>query len=153
MSILSSLKQSLRQSEREPTMELQLDVVQKATLALVAEIALADETVSSGERRLLESLYKRYSTESESKHREQIEKLLVEIELSPDLQRYSRIIRDKCSEEQKQQILELLWQMGYSDGNIDSIEQHIIRKIANLIYASHKSYIVAKNNARRQFSV
>ena len=41
-----------------------------------------------------------------------------------------------------------MWKIAYADGNIDKDEEHIIRKVSNLIYVAHSDFIKAKINAR-----
>jgi uncharacterized tellurite resistance protein B-like protein len=45
-------------------------------------------------------------------------------------------------------LIELLWQVVYSDGRADSYEEHLVRKVAGLIYVPHEVFIAAKLRAR-----
>ena len=38
----------------------------------------------------------------------------------------------------------LLWQVAYADGELANIEEHIIRKIADLLHLRHSEYIATK---------
>ncbi len=44
----------------------------------------------------------------------------------------------------KKKIVGLLWQVAYADGHLASIEEHIIRKIADLLHLNHQEYIATK---------
>ena len=37
-----------------------------------------------------------------------------------------------------------MWRIAYADGNVDKYEEHIIRKVSNLIYVSHSDFINSK---------
>ena len=41
-------------------------------------------------------------------------------------------------------LIELLWQVAAADGEISKYEDHLIRKIAELIYVPHREFIRAK---------
>ena len=43
-----------------------------------------------------------------------------------------------------------MWKIAYADGNIDKYEEHIIRKVSNLIYVAHSDFIKAKLSAKEQ---
>jgi uncharacterized tellurite resistance protein B-like protein len=45
-------------------------------------------------------------------------------------------------------IVELMWQVAYADDTLSAHEQHVIRKVADLLYVSHGDYIAAKLRAR-----
>ena len=45
-------------------------------------------------------------------------------------------------------LIESMWKIAYADGNIDKYEEHIIRKVSNLIYVAHSDFIKAKINAK-----
>ena len=49
-------------------------------------------------------------------------------------------------------MLELLWQGAYADGELSSIEEHIIRKIADLLHLRHSEYIQTKLNIQAKTS-
>ena len=40
--------------------------------------------------------------------------------------------------------MKALWEVAAEDGNIDKYEEHVIRKISELIYLPHKDFIRAK---------
>jgi uncharacterized tellurite resistance protein B-like protein len=52
------------------------------------------------------------------------------------------------SQEQRQRVVELMWQVAYADAELSAHEQHVVRKIADLLYVPHAAYIAAKLRAR-----
>ena len=54
------------------------------------------------------------------------------------------------SQEQKRKVIEHLWQVAYADGILDKYEEYMVRKIADLIYVSHKDFINAKLRVKKQ---
>ena len=65
-----------------------------------------------------------------------------------DHYQFTSLINKTFSQEQKQQVIELMWQIAYADGELSAYEQHVIRKIADLLYVPHRAYIAAKLRAR-----
>ena len=57
---------------------------------------------------------------------------------------FTRYINDNCSTDEKYQLVLSLWEVAAEDGRIDKYEEHLIRKIADLIYLPHREYIRAK---------
>jgi uncharacterized tellurite resistance protein B-like protein len=50
--------------------------------------------------------------------------------------------------DQKVRIVELLWTVAFADSHQDKHEEHLIRRIADLLHVSHKDFIAAKFKAR-----
>lgn len=44
--------------------------------------------------------------------------------------------------------IEQLWRVAMVDGDIDMYEDHLVRKLADLLYVSHNDFILAKNRVR-----
>ncbi len=61
---------------------------------------------------------------------------------------FTQLINQHYSEEQKSILIKSMWLVAYADGNIDKYEEHVIRKVADLIYVSHAQLIKAKIEAR-----
>lgn len=69
---------------------------------------------------------------------------------SNDLYRYTSVINENYSSEQKRTLLERLWTVAYADGQIDRYEEHMLRKLADLLHLPHSQYIQAKLSARSE---
>jgi len=57
-------------------------------------------------------------------------------------------INRSFSAHDKVHIVELMWEVAYADGTLSAHEQHVMRKIAELLYVSHGDYIAAKLRAK-----
>ncbi|MBD2858500.1 TerB family tellurite resistance protein [Spongiibacter sp. KMU-158] len=57
---------------------------------------------------------------------------------------FTRYINDNCSIEEKYQLVHALWTVAAEDGVICKYEEHLIRKISDLIYLPHREFIRAK---------
>ena len=44
--------------------------------------------------------------------------------------------------------MELLWDVAYADGRLHKYEEHLVRRIADLIHVPHRTFIRAKHKAK-----
>lgn len=118
-----------------------------ATAALLLEMASADFSVDPEE---IEAVH-RAIIKGLGLSREDTEELvkLAEIE-ARDMTSYyqfTKVINKNCTPEEKTLIIELMWQVALADGRLDNYEEHMIRKIANLIYVPRDQIVAAKYSA------
>ena len=48
----------------------------------------------------------------------------------------------------KAHFVEQLWRVAMVDGTIDMYEDHLVRKLSDLLYVSHRDFILAKNKVQ-----
>jgi len=46
------------------------------------------------------------------------------------------------------ELLENLWRVAFADNEVDRYEEHMIRKVADLIYVNHSDFIRSKLKVR-----
>ena len=73
-----------------------------------------------------------------------------EVDRSVSLHGFTRCINDSYTLDGKIELMEMLWRVAWADDVLSDHEQHLMRKIAALLYIPHKEYIGAKLRARRQ---
>ncbi len=69
---------------------------------------------------------------------------------STSLYEFTREINDKYEYDEKVKLIEDLWRIAYSDGQLDKYEDYVIRKIADLIYVTHSDFIKSKLSVKNQ---
>lgn len=62
-----------------------------------------------------------------------------------DYHQFTRLIAKEFTQDQKIKVIELLWSVAHADSHLDPHEEHMVRKIADLIYVSHKDFIKTKH--------
>ena len=67
---------------------------------------------------------------------------------STDYFQFTRLINDHYDAKQKIELVEDLWRVAFSDGELDKYEEHVIRRLADLIHVSHKDFIAAKHRTK-----
>ncbi|RLW56975.1 MAG: hypothetical protein B6D69_00780, partial [gamma proteobacterium symbiont of Stewartia floridana] len=64
---------------------------------------------------------------------------------STDYFQFTTLINKNYSYEQKIRIIESLWQVAFADRQLHHYEEHVIRRLADLIHVSHGDFISAKH--------
>ena len=64
------------------------------------------------------------------------------------LYQFTRLINDNYDMQQKIALIENMWRIAFSDEQLDKYEDHLIRKVSELIYVSHSDFIKAKLKVR-----
>ncbi len=62
-----------------------------------------------------------------------------------DYYQFTSVINKGFSFEQKLKLIECLWEVAFADGELDMYEEHMVRKIADLIHIPHSALIKIKN--------
>ena len=124
---------------------LELD---RACAALLVEMAFADKDFDEREKESLkQSLLKSYAIDIETIN-EIINDAEKTVEESTSLYEYTRTVNDEFEYPQKLNLLENLWKVAYADETLDKYEEHLLRKISDLIHISHSDYINVKLRVR-----
>ena len=76
-----------------------------------------------------------------------------EVKQSTSLYQFTRLVNDFYEYDQKLLLISAMWQVAYADDNLDRYEEHLIRKVADLIYVTHPDFIRSKQAARSVFKV
>ena len=135
-------------TKEETTEESSSNLLDNACAALLVEIAFADKDFDETEKTSLkQSLIETYAVD-ESDIEEIIKDAEETVSESTSLYGYTRVVNDEFEYEDKLSLLRNLWKVAYADGNLDKYEEHLIRKISDLIHISHTDYINIKLEIR-----
>lgn len=118
-----------------------------ATATLMFEMAHADDQVEAREREAMLSLLGEYFKLDEIMLRELLALAADTARQAVCMQEFTRLLNEHFSQEQKQQIIEMLWHVALSDSVLDKYEEAFVRQIADLLYVPHKDFIKAKHRA------
>ena len=115
-----------------------------AVCALFLEMGRIDETFSEQEMDHVLSIL----TDKYGLSREHVDTLIEEadreLKESVDLWQFARVINERCSNEQKEKLIERLWQIVYVDGKMNAHEHYLMNKLSNLLRMTHQQLIDAK---------
>lgn len=60
---------------------------------------------------------------------------------------FTGLINEHLNQEDKQALLESIWRVAFADGRIDKYEEHLIRRMADLLHLNHREYMQARHRA------
>ena len=142
--MLNKIK-SLFKKEKKLVLPVKEDYDVNLTCAsLIIEVALADKDFDITEINLLKIILKDSYNISPEKIDSLIESAESTVKNNTSLYSYTREINDSLNYEQKIALLDGLWKISYADGTLDKFEEHLVRKISDLIHISHGDFITSK---------
>ncbi len=149
--MVSSIKQFFDSFVAPPGVKkdsLSEHALQLATAALLIEMMRADTKTGEREQKTItRSLKNRFNLSSEETHA--LIRLAEEkVQASTSYYEFTSLINKGFRYEQKVKIVEHLWEVAFADAELDKHEEHMVRKIADLIYVKHKDFINAKLRVR-----
>ncbi len=118
--------------------------VHVATCALLLEMAAIDGEFSTEERARLVTILREdlgIQAETVAALMDQAQR---EVAQSIDLWRFTRLIKNHYSVEEKIQVIEAIWKIVYADGRLDHNEDYLVHKLADLLGLRHSELIDAK---------
>ena len=124
--------------------------VQVATAALLVEMMRADAKIDEDEHRaVMETVMERFSLTEEESYA--LLRLAEEaIRKATGYYEFTSLINKEFTYEQKIGVIEHLWEIAFADKSLDRYEEHMVRKIADLIYVEHKDFINAKLRVKKK---
>ncbi len=115
-----------------------------AVCALLLEAAHADADFSAAERELVGALLGERFQLAGAEVRELIALAEAERARTTDLYGFTRLIAETYDDAGKRKLLEMLWQVIYSDARLEAHEDALMHKLAHLLGLHHADLIALK---------
>ena len=136
--------------------ESQASIVSKTDLtcaALLIEVMNSDHDLDEREtEEFIRVLQQSFKVKQEDLN-ELVELAKAEANQATSLYEFTRLINDDCDYAQKLRLIENMWRVAFSDEKLDKYEDHLIRKITELIYVSHSDFIKTKLKIKNMASL
>jgi uncharacterized tellurite resistance protein B-like protein len=116
-----------------------------STAALLIEMTRVDDHVKSEELEVLAAGIRRTFGLSEAETTKLINLAEEEAQDAACYHAFTSLINKGFSKEQKIQIVEMLWEIAYADNELEMYEEHLVRKISDLLYVKHSDFIRTKH--------
>ncbi len=136
-----------READRSSEHALQL-----ATAALLIETSRADFDEKAEERRVINDNLLRFFNLTPEETRTLVALAEEEANDSTSLHQFTSLIHQHYTNAQKRQIVEMMWRVSYADGHKDMHEEHLVRKVANLLYVPHKDFIQTRHRVEEELA-
>lgn len=138
------LKKLLAFFEQETIEDSPEHSIELATAALLFEVIRADNETTDAERQSYQEQLMKHVSLSQ----DELEAIMSEGEQhsqeAVDLVQFTSRLNGVFTMPQKTAVLESLWHIAIADGVVDMHEEHIIRRISDLLHIPHSQYIQAK---------
>ena len=141
-----------RGKSKDPARDAKADLgdVRIAACALFLEMARVDAEFSDAERSRILAILKNEYHLSDEDALALIQAADQELEQSIDLWQFTNRINQRYSEEEKINIIQMLWKIVYADGTLDKHERYLVHKLSGLLRLSHEELIDAKLRVLRE---
>ena len=128
-------------AEQEHTLQL-------ATAVLLVEVMRAEPGLQDSERDAVLTALRRKFALADDELQRLLELAHETARTSYDYQRFTRLMNERYTQEQKIRVVEAMWEVAFADHHLDAHEHHVISKVAGLLHVTHGEYISAKQHAQ-----
>lgn len=118
--------------------------VEVAAAALLIELGRADYESDPDERKAIIDAIRQGSGLQDDELDSLVEAAQASAERSTSLYEFTSLINAQYSLDEKVALIAALWRVAVADGDIHKYEEHLIRRIADLLYVPHSEFIRAK---------
>ncbi|WP_343224849.1 TerB family tellurite resistance protein [Pseudoalteromonas sp. OOF1S-7] len=152
MRLFAQLRKFINNLAQQPESQQAPDFT-TALAALMVEIMRADGETHADECHMIARLLTQHSGISTQASELIRDQAILMVDEAIDLHRFVRVVNAHTGELERIEVIELLWLVAYADGQLDPHEEHMVRKIAGLLYVAHADFISAKLTARQQLKL
>lgn len=118
--------------------------LQLATTALLVEMTRADGEIREGEQEAVARAIRTAFNVDEERTAELIQLAETEIADATCYHQFTSLINKGFSKEQKAQVVEMLWEVAFADAEMEKYEEHLLRRLSDLLYVPHSEFIQSK---------
>lgn len=118
-----------------------------ACAALLFEVARADFALEEVEQQAVRALLMTEFALTPEEITTVTEEASEQVDAATCLFEFTRTLNDLASIEQKRALLAMMWRVAMADNELSRYEEHLIRKVADLLYVPHSDFIAAKQQA------
>jgi len=129
------------------------DPVQVAAAALLVEAALADGTFDAGERAQVKDVLTHLFALDEDAITELLSESERAIADSVELYSFARTVKDALDYDRRVELMQMLWEVVYADGQLDDFEANLVRRVSGLLYVSDQDSGRARKAALEQLGL
>ena len=123
-----------------------------AVAALLVEAAHMDEHFEAAEQVQIRALLMARFELAEAQADRLMSRAERLVDESNQLYGFTRTVKDRFSYEERVELMEMLWQVSYADGELHDYEANLMRRIAGLLYVEDRDSGEARKRALRQLA-
>ncbi|MBG73164.1 MAG: hypothetical protein CMQ50_09775 [Gammaproteobacteria bacterium] len=134
--------------EQNSDVETESTTVPLAAAMLLLEVAWADHELEDREleqvKVALESMYEI----DQDQGSEIVDRARADHEKSTGVFPFTRLLNERLDRSERKALLVHLWRVANFEGDKEHYEEHVIRKITDLLYLNHSDFIAAKREVQ-----
>lgn len=139
--MLRRLHQLLREQLRSEAPAQREAGLHLATAALLVETARADFEADASEHELIAALVSAHFGLDDATAADLLARAGERVDDAVSLYEFTRELNDRLSEAEKLRVLEMMWRVAHADGRIDKHEEHLLRRVADLLHLPHADFV------------
>lgn len=120
-----------------------------ATAVLMVDVARADYVFEESEFDRVVKLIEVHFGLSAEHAAELVNEAGNEADELVEVHRFTKLLHEQLSDDEKARIVSLLWQIAYADGRLDKYEDSLVLKISDLLYVSRGKVMQLKHDAEQ----
>ena len=121
-----------------------------ATALLLVEVSRADFELDGAEAAVIVASLRQFFALEESEAAALLEEATTAADHAVELQQFTRRLHEQLSNAEKLRVVEMLWQVAMADAHLEKHEDHLVRRIAELLYVPHSDLIRIRNRVRER---
>ena len=126
------------------------DELRIAAVMLLVEVMMADHHIDENEKQQLLNSTMELLQISREESEELIDQAVQQHDDLVSLYGMTRLINLHFDQDKKIELIAHMWRIAYSDRQWDKYEEHLIRKVADLLYISHMDFVHARVQVQEQ---
>lgn len=151
--MLDALKSFISESASESDASPTGLTVHAAAAALLVEAALADGTFDDGERAQIKDVLVHLFSLAEQDLDSIIADAEQNVAQSNQLYGFARTVKDNLEYESRVELMQMLWEVVFSDGQLDDFEANLVRRVSGLLYVTDQDSGRARKAALEQLGL
>ena len=144
--LIAKLKTLFRQAE-DAQAQPHNRVLELTCAALMFEVARADFAVEATELDTVNALLTEQFDLAPEELLSVTEQAAQQADAATCLYEFTRTLNELASVEEKRALLAMMWRVAMADDVLSRYEEHLIRKVADLLYVPHSDFMAAKQQA------
>lgn len=123
------------------------DALPRAAAVLLLEVAETEAGIEAVELRVIESALIGHFGLGRSDAEAVLDQARALQQDSTSMHAFTHRLRTRLDPEARGELVEWLWRVAFADGRLDRHEEHLIRRLADLLGTPHREFIRRKHRA------
>ncbi|MDN6318722.1 MAG: TerB family tellurite resistance protein [Marinobacter sp.] len=123
-----------------------------AATALMVQLSQVDNDEDERELQAIIDCAVQVHNLTREEAREILEQAMAQAQSATSLYEFTGQLNEFLDQDGKQALLENIWRVALADDRVDKYEEHLIRRIADLMHLNHREFILARHRAESSSS-